>query len=100
MMWSPGRTVETPGPTSSTIPAASCPSTMGSGRGQSPLMMCQSLWQTPVAITRTRASPAFGPSCSTSTTSSGVFALYRIAAFISALRCRAVSLPARFVGEV
>src|SRR6266446_5449440 len=84
MMWSPRRTFETPGPTSSTTPAASCPSTMGRGRVQSPLMMCQSLWQTPVAITRTRASPACGPCCSTSTTSSGVFALYRTAAFIPA----------------
>src|SRR2546426_810888 len=63
MMWSPRRTFETPGPTSSTTPAASCPSTMGRGRVQSPLMMCQSLWQTPVAITRTRASPACGPCC-------------------------------------
>src|SRR5947199_390682 len=84
MMWSLRRTSETPGPTSSTTPAASCPSTMGRGRVQSPLMMCQSLWQTPVAITRTRASPACGPCCSTSTTSSGVFALYRTAAFIPA----------------
>src|SRR3989442_9222463 len=84
MMWSPRRTVETPGPTSSTMPAASCPSTIGRGRAQSPLMTCQSLWQTPVAITRTLASPAWGPCCSTSTTSSGVFALYRIAAFITA----------------
>src|SRR5436853_906669 len=84
MMWSPRRTFETPGPTSSTTPAASCPSTIGRGRVQSPLMMCQSLWQTPVAITRTRASPAWGPCCSTSTTSRGVFALYRTAAFISA----------------
>src|SRR5207247_2772108 len=84
MMWSPRRTFETPGPTSSTTPAASCPSTIGRGRVQSPLMMCQSLWQTPVAITRTRASPAWGPCCSTSTTSRGVFALYRTAAFIPA----------------
>src|SRR2546427_12655700 len=66
------------------MPAASCPSTIGRGRVQSPLMTCQSLWQTPVAITRTLASPAWGPCCSTSTTSSGVFALYRIAAFITA----------------
>src|SRR3989475_4751870 len=66
------------------MPAASCPSTIGKGRVQSPLMTCQSLWQTPVAITRTLASPAWGPCCSTSTTSSGVFALYRIAAFITA----------------
>jgi hypothetical protein len=48
---------------------------MGSGIVQSPLMMCQSLWQTPAAFTFTRASPALGPSCWTSTTSSGVFGL-------------------------
>src|SRR6185503_664450 len=65
------------------MPAASCPSTIGSGSGQSPFMMCQSLWQTPAALTFTRASPACGPCCSTSTTSSPMFGLYRTAAFIS-----------------
>ena len=74
MMWSPGLTLATPAPTRSTTPAASWPSTIGSGSGQSPFMMCQSLWQIPVAITRTRASPACGPCCSTSTTWSGLFA--------------------------
>src|SRR5712692_3484914 len=64
------------------MPAASWPSTIGSGNVQSPFMMCQSLWQTPAAMTLTRASPAWGPCCCTSTTSSGVLALYRIAAFI------------------
>ena len=52
-MWSPGLTVVTPAPTSSTMPAASWPRTMGSGTCQSPFMMCQSLWQTPAALTRT-----------------------------------------------
>ena len=75
MMWSPGLTLVTPAPTSSTMPAASWPSTMGRGSGQSPFMMCQSLWQMPVALTFTRASPARGPSCWTSTTWSGSFAL-------------------------
>src|SRR5207249_11759987 len=42
---SPGLTLATPGPTSSTIPAASWPRAMGRGSGQSPFMMCQSLWQ-------------------------------------------------------
>ena len=75
MMWSPGFTLVTPAPTSSTMPAASWPSTMGSGGVQSPFMMCQSLWQMPAALTLTRASPALGPSCTRSTTSSGVLAL-------------------------
>ena len=74
-MWSPGLTLVTPGATSSTMPAASWPSTMGSGIVQSPLITCQSLWQMPAAFTRTRASPALGPCCSTWTTSSGVFGL-------------------------
>ena len=75
MTWSPGLTFVTPAATSSTMPAASWPSTIGSGNGQSPFMMCQSLWQMPAALTATRASPAFGPCCSTSTTSSPMFAL-------------------------
>ncbi|OGL00279.1 MAG: hypothetical protein A3E31_14990 [Candidatus Rokubacteria bacterium RIFCSPHIGHO2_12_FULL_73_22] len=74
MMWSPGLTLATPGPTSSTRPAASWPSAIGSGSVQSPFMMCQSLWQMPAALTRTRASPALGPCCSTSTIWSGVLA--------------------------
>ena len=82
-MWSPGLTLTTPAPTSSTMPAASCPRTMGSGSCQSPFMMCQSLWQMPAALTRTRASPACGPCCSRSTIWSGVFASYRTAAFIA-----------------
>src|SRR5688500_8721849 len=82
MTWSPGLTLVTPAPTVSTMPAASWPSTIGSGKGQSPFMMCQSLWHTPAALTRTRASPACGPCCSTSTTSSRMFGLYRTAAFI------------------
>ena len=81
--WSPGLTFATPAPTSSTMPAASWPRTMGRGNGQSPFMMCQSLWQTPAAFTRTRASPACGPCCSRSTISSGLFGSYRTAAFIS-----------------
>src|SRR5690242_647630 len=40
MTWSPGLTLSTPGPFSTTIPAASCPSTIGNGSGQSPFMMC------------------------------------------------------------
>jgi len=43
-------TLVTPAPTSSTMPAASWPSTMGSGDVQSPFMMCQPLWQMPAAL--------------------------------------------------
>ncbi len=35
------------GPDSSTVPAASCPSTMGVGRGRSPLITDKSEWQRP-----------------------------------------------------
>ena len=54
------------------MPAASWPSTIGSGSGQSPFMMCQSLMHTPAALTCTRTSPAFGPSCSRSRICSGL----------------------------
>src|SRR5687767_10001380 len=81
MMWSPGTTLVTPAPISSTMPAASWPSTMGSGGVQSPFMMCQSLWQIPAAFTFTRASPARGPSWVRSTISRGEFALKSTAAF-------------------
>src|SRR5690606_28670759 len=48
-------------------------------------MMCQSLMQTPVAFTLTRASPAFGPSCSRSRISSGLLTSVRTAARIGSL---------------
>src|SRR5437660_1192695 len=66
MTWSPFLTLATPGPSSATMPAASWPSTIGSGNGQSPFMMCQSLMHTPAALTCTRTSFALGGSCSRS----------------------------------
>jgi hypothetical protein len=54
--------------------AASCPSTMGNGSGQSPFMTCQSLMHTPAALTSTRTSLAFGGSCSRSRISRGLLA--------------------------
>src|SRR5262249_61915758 len=53
------------------------------GDGQSPFMMCQSLWQTPEAFILTRTSPAFGGSSSQSTTCKGSLGLNRTAAFIA-----------------
>src|SRR6185436_11272961 len=83
--WSPGFTVVTPGPTSAISPAASWPGTIGIGDGQSPFMMCQSLWHTPDAFILTRTSPAFGGSSSHSTTCNGSLGLKRTAAFIGVL---------------
>jgi hypothetical protein len=59
MTWSLGLTLSTSGPFSTTTPAASCPSTIGNGNGRSPFMMCQSLMQTPAALTRTPTSLDF-----------------------------------------
>ena len=61
-------------------PAASCPSTIGSGNGQSPFMMCQSLMQTPAALTRTRTSLDLGGSCSRSRICKGLLISVRTAA--------------------
>src|SRR5262245_28836317 len=58
------------------------------GDGQSPFMMCQSLWQTPEAFILTRTSPAFGGSSSQSRTCSGSLGLNRTAAFIDSSRVR------------
>jgi hypothetical protein len=49
-MWSPGATRVTPGPTSSTTPAPSCPSTIGSQPAISPLSTCRSEWQSPACV--------------------------------------------------
>ena len=47
----------TPRPTSTTVPVHSWPGTIGIGEGQSPFMMCQSLWQIPAAFTQGRIPP-------------------------------------------
>ena len=62
----------TPGPISLTIPAPSCPRITGnSPSGSSPDRVNASVWQTPVAFTSIKTSPALGPSRSTSTISRG-----------------------------
>ena len=69
---SPGTTCVTPSPTCSTIPAPSCPSTIGwRPAPRCPSARCRSEWQTPAAATRTSTSPAAGGSSSSSHTSSG-----------------------------
>src|SRR5581483_4249241 len=70
--WSPGRTEVTPSPTRSTIPAPSCPSTVGAyPDGSAPDAVYRSVWHTPQATSRTSASSAFGSASSTSCTLSG-----------------------------
>src|SRR5580765_6448793 len=72
MTWSPFCTDVTPGPTSSTMPAPSWPKITGnSPSGSAPERVNSSVWQTPVALISTSTSPAFGPSSSTSSTTSG-----------------------------
>src|SRR3954452_10655717 len=58
--WSPSLTVVTEGPTASTTPAPSCPSTTGVGNGMVPVMTDRSLWQSPAASMRTATSPGPG----------------------------------------
>ena len=57
---SPFFTRVTSGPISSTTPAPSCPRTTGSGMGSVPFVTERSLWQTPLATSRTITSPARG----------------------------------------
>ena len=66
----PGRTRRTPGPTASTMPAPSWPSTAGHGVVAVPSIAFRSEWQTPLAYRRTSASPARGGSSSSSAISS------------------------------
>src|SRR5262245_41248287 len=73
MTWSPVRTEVTPGPTSTTMPAPSCPRIAGKRpSGSAPERVNSSVWQTPVALISTSTSPAFGPSSVTVVTSSGL----------------------------
>src|SRR3546814_1047644 len=56
----------TPGPTSTTTPAPSWPRMAGnSPSGSAPDRVNSSVWQTPVALISTSASPALGPSSCT-----------------------------------
>src|SRR5205814_946004 len=54
---SPTATSATPSPTSTTVPAPSCPSTAGTGWRSVPLDSDRSEWQTPAAASRTRTFP-------------------------------------------
>ena len=70
--WSPGFTLVTPSPTSTTMPAPSCPSTTGNRpSGSSPERVKASVWQTPVWVMRTSTSPLRGGATSISTIFSG-----------------------------
>ena len=80
---SPTRGASTPGPTASTMPAPSCPSTIGRSYVQVPSMTWRSERQTPAAAMRTRTSPACGSASSTSSTLSGAFASHSTAALVS-----------------
>src|ERR1700691_3433905 len=58
--WSPGRTLTTLGPTFSTMPAPSCPSTIGCGTGYIWSRTIMSVWHMPVATIRTSTSSSRG----------------------------------------
>ena len=58
--WSPARTRSTPGPTASTTPAPSCPSTAGQRVGAVPSIAFQSEWHTPLAWSLTSTSRSLG----------------------------------------
>jgi hypothetical protein len=68
---SPGRTRRTSGPTSSTTPQPSWPSAIGSGSADSPLRTLRSVWQIPLAVTRTRTSRAPTAGTGRSSTTAG-----------------------------
>src|SRR5690606_8168042 len=70
--WSPGSTLVTPSPTSTTMPAPSWPSTAGNTpSGSSPDRVKASVWHSAVWVIRTSTSPLRGGSTSISTTFSG-----------------------------
>ena len=68
---SPRARSATPSPTSSTTPAASWPSAIGSGRGRSPLITDRSEWQRPAAPIRTSTSSRPGGSSASVSIDSG-----------------------------
>src|SRR5450755_2673398 len=81
--WSPGLTLVTPAPTSSTMPPPPCPTIPGNKpSGSAPDRVNASVWQTPVATMRTKTSPAFGPARSTSSMLRGLPASQATAAFV------------------
>src|SRR5580700_9615369 len=73
MTWSPTCSEVTPAPTSTTIPAPSCPRMVGNRpSGSAPESVNSSVWQMPVALISTITSPALGPSSRTVSTCSGL----------------------------
>src|SRR5271166_1841717 len=68
---SPGAAWVTPGPTDSTVPAASWPSRNGYSSVIPPSRYVRSVWQTPHAATSTTTSPGPGSGTTTSTSSTG-----------------------------
>ena len=81
--WSPGLRPLTPGPTSTTSPAPSWPSTAGMATGIVPFIADRSEWQTPVARILTRTLPSVTGVASTLSRISRVLlpTLLRTAAF-------------------
>ncbi len=68
--WSPGFTDRTASPTASTMPAPSCPSTAGAGKGMVPSITDRSEWHTPAACMRICTSFDPGPRTSSSSVTS------------------------------
>src|SRR5262245_33937317 len=101
MTWSPFFTEVTPGPTSTTIPAPSCPRIAGNRpSGSAPERVNSSVWQIPVALISTSTSPAFGPSRRTFSIVSGAPALCATAARTSKLACGLRAVVAREHGSL
>ena len=80
--WSPGASPRTPGPTSSTTPAPSCPPMMGSEPGRSPVTRCSSEWHMPDAASLTSTSPSRGGSSSIGSTLQSPCLSHKIAASV------------------
>src|SRR6201987_1954871 len=68
---SPGSTAVTPGPTASTVPAASWPSRNGYSSLIPPSRYVRSVWHTPQAMPSTTASPGPGPGTTLPTNPTG-----------------------------
>ena len=84
MTWSPGCKVVHPGPTASTTPDPSSPSTIGIGMPVcDPSAAWRQLWHTPLATIFTRTSPKAGSSSSISIICIGSRGLTNTGAVIS-----------------
>src|SRR5436190_5645442 len=78
----------TPSPTSTTLPAASCPRISGGGSAIVPFVAERSEWQTPHAAIFTMTSPRLGESIVICSTTTGLFSSRQI----TALAWRAIAL--------